>query len=331
MNPNQPNTYSEADVLVLGAGPAGLAAAQHCRDVGLSVICLDKGRFPGGRLCTRSVGDARFDYGAQFFTARTPDSASWVEAAKSSQQLAEWHTSLSPREPQVPPRWIAAGGFRNLAQYWAQGQVLTETQAASMESASGHWLIHTTDQRTFVGRCLLITFPLPQALAFLDDHQLEPIPDELRAVYYHPCLALMCRTSEPPPWTGWLEPAGSAAQTIAFVGDNQHKGVSAVPALTVHCAPLFSAAHFAAPAEAILRHAEAALGKLLPPVVECEVMRWRYSQTVNPVAGPFWPLMLHGQPPMALAGDGFGRSRIESAIGSGLAAARWFLTQLGSS
>jgi predicted NAD/FAD-dependent oxidoreductase len=328
MNPDHPNSNSQADVLVLGAGAAGLTAAKFCRKAGLSVICLDKGRYPGGRMCTRSVGDARFDYGAQFFTARTPDSATWVEAAKSSQKLAEWTTSLSPREPQAQPRWVAAGGFQNLAQYLADGHVLTQTRAGSMESTGGHWLIHTTDQRTFVGRCLLITFPLPQALAFLDDHQLEPIPNELRAVYYHPCLALMCRTAQPPSWTGWLEPTGNAAHTIAFVGDNQHKGVSAVPALTVHCAPFFSAAHFTAPADAILRHAEAALGELLPPVLECEVMRWRFSQTVNPVAEPFWPILLHGKPPLALAGDGFGRSRIESAVCSGLAAARWLLTQL---
>lgn len=39
-----------ADVLVIGAGPAGLSAAVWCRDLGLSVVIVEAARQPGGQL-----------------------------------------------------------------------------------------------------------------------------------------------------------------------------------------------------------------------------------------------------------------------------------------
>ena len=45
------------DVIVLGAGLAGLAAARRLSEGGLSVLVLDKGRRPGGRATTRTPRD----------------------------------------------------------------------------------------------------------------------------------------------------------------------------------------------------------------------------------------------------------------------------------
>ena len=67
-------------VLVVGAGLAGLTAAQWLQDRGHTVTVAEKGRAPGGRVSTRRVlnGDAdraelatmAFDHGAQYFTVR---------------------------------------------------------------------------------------------------------------------------------------------------------------------------------------------------------------------------------------------------------------------
>ena len=62
----------DVDILVVGAGMAGLAAARHLRQAGCQVLLVDKGRRPGGRLATRSLGSGVFDHGAQYFTARDP-------------------------------------------------------------------------------------------------------------------------------------------------------------------------------------------------------------------------------------------------------------------
>lgn len=58
------------DVLIIGAGLAGLSAANELKRAGHNVLIIDKGRGIGGRLAGRRIGDASFDHGAQFFTAR---------------------------------------------------------------------------------------------------------------------------------------------------------------------------------------------------------------------------------------------------------------------
>lgn len=53
-------------VVVVGAGIAGLMAAQSLSNSGHDVVVVDKGRSPGGRLATRRINDATLDHGAQF-------------------------------------------------------------------------------------------------------------------------------------------------------------------------------------------------------------------------------------------------------------------------
>ena len=60
---------SIADVLIVGAGMSGMAAASDLVRAGRKVLVVDKGRGIGGRMATRRVGDAVFDHGAQFITA----------------------------------------------------------------------------------------------------------------------------------------------------------------------------------------------------------------------------------------------------------------------
>ena len=57
-------------VVVVGAGVAGLMAAQSLVKNGHDVVVVDKGRSPGGRLATRRIDNATLDHGAQFFTVR---------------------------------------------------------------------------------------------------------------------------------------------------------------------------------------------------------------------------------------------------------------------
>ena len=72
------------DVLIIGAGLAGLAAASDLKSQGRNVIVVDKGRGPGGRLASRHIANASFDNGALFMTSRHPRFLSqvqqWIEA-----------------------------------------------------------------------------------------------------------------------------------------------------------------------------------------------------------------------------------------------------------
>src|SRR4051812_5903801 len=67
------------DVLIVGAGLAGLMAGHVLADAGKRVVLLDKGRSVGGRMATRRIGGGLADHGAQFFTVRDPEFGKFVE------------------------------------------------------------------------------------------------------------------------------------------------------------------------------------------------------------------------------------------------------------
>ena len=68
------------DVVIVGAGLAGLLLARELQTRGRRPVLLEKSRGPGGRLATKRVEGVVFDQGAQFFTARTPRFAAEIEA-----------------------------------------------------------------------------------------------------------------------------------------------------------------------------------------------------------------------------------------------------------
>src|SRR5215212_2158175 len=72
-----------ADVLVLGAGVAGLAAAQELSQAGLRVIVIEARDRIGGRVFTQHVPGhpLPIELGAEFIHGRPPESLALVEQA----------------------------------------------------------------------------------------------------------------------------------------------------------------------------------------------------------------------------------------------------------
>lgn len=67
-------TFLECDVLVVGAGPAGLAAAAAARESGADVICLDLFSQAGGQYHMRPVvAGGRFDQAPQVVAGRSAE------------------------------------------------------------------------------------------------------------------------------------------------------------------------------------------------------------------------------------------------------------------
>lgn len=64
------NTY---DVIVVGAGMAGLTAARSLAEAGLKVLVVEANDRIGGRIWTRHVGDEAIELGAEFIHGRPPE------------------------------------------------------------------------------------------------------------------------------------------------------------------------------------------------------------------------------------------------------------------
>jgi len=118
---------------------------------------------------------------------------------------------------------------------------------------------------------------------------------------------------------------------IAWIGDNQQKGISPVPALTVHASAAWSREHFDVPQDEVARLLLGAAsawidGPLETSVIERSMQRWKYSQPTTIIPAPM--VAATTQPPIVCCGDAFGGPMVEGAASSGAAAATWMLRVL---
>lgn len=325
----QVNAYKSAmnnDVLIVGAGLAGLMAATKLQAAGRTVLVLDKGRGVGGRLATRRIGPGRADHGAQFFTVRDPQFAAFVAEWEAEGLVYVWSEGWSA-EVDGHPRYVVRNGMTALAKRLAQDlDVRTGVQVKTITAVSSGWQVGAENGRFYHSQALILTPPVPQALALLDagDVVLDTADrTALEAITYAPCLCglFWVEGSVTLPHPGAVQ--GNEKDTLAWLADNQRKGISPeAQLLTLHAGIPFSQHHYEDPPAIVLPLLEQKLAPYLAAdatIRQAQLKRWRYArpQTLYPERC----LLATNQPPLLFAGDAFNGPRVEGAALSGLAAA----------
>jgi renalase len=317
--------------LIVGAGISGLLAANALQGEGWDVTVLEKGRGVGGRMATRRVGGGTFDHGAQFFTVRSDRFSDHVEGWLDAGAATEWSRGFADADGRLNedghPRYRGTRGMTSIPRYLARGlDVRTGERAVRVDTRAGRWEVACESGLRLEASALLLAMPVPQALelATSGDYRLPASArQQLEAVSYGPCLALMVLLDVPAgvPGPGGMQVKG---EPLDWIGDNQRKGISDLPAITIHAGPEWSSAHFEDDEADIQRHllsfAADRLGiDLSTRVVETSLARWRYSWVTNAHPEPF--LAASKDPPLLFCGDSFGQPKVEGAALSGLAAA----------
>lgn len=347
----------DADVVIVGGGIAGLVAARELVAVGARVIVLEKGRGVGGRMATRRLGTAVCDHGAQFFTVRSRAFGTLAGDAHDAGAAVEWCTGF-PRvtaSGMLPPgdghpRWRGMPGMTSLPKYLAaefdptRCEVRTAVKVSSIGITGDAVTIGLDEGSPLHASAAIVSAPVPQSLDLLAAGGLLPptgtaldpaAVETLRSIDYDPCFALMLVLDRPSlvPAPGGIqfEADGPAAGPIAWLADNQQKGISPTPSLTVHATAAFSRKHFDTPADEVAALLLEAVADWIdgPPataVVEQSLHRWKFAQPVTTVAEPL--VAVSTQPPIVCCGDAFGGAKVEGAASSGLAAARWVVRVL---
>lgn len=192
---------SHSDILVIGAGMAGLACATALAETGLDVRVIDKGRGPGGRMAARRVEIAgevvSFDHGAQYFTARDPGFQRAVAQWEYQRVVARW-------EPAGPEAWVGVPGMNGPIRAMAQPlDVRWGMRALALSRIQEGWSVDTGDER-LKARTVLVAVPAEQAGELLAkvDRDLAAIP---AGVQSQPCWAVMA---------GFAVPLGTHTDTI---------------------------------------------------------------------------------------------------------------------
>ena len=321
-----------ADVVVVGAGLAGLTAARRLATSGRSVIVIDKGVSVGGRLATRRIGTAVLDHGAQFFTVRSAEFAAQVDRWVADGVVDVWCHGFGTADGH--PRYRARTGMNALAKSLVTddvdlrlGQMVFAVERPDADTLSGtdaSWTVVIDDGTRHHARSVVITSPLPQTFGLLIDSGID-LPEDLISTGYDPTVALLAVLDRPSGITDALTADRLHGSPFSFVGDNHSKGISPLPAVTFHADTAWSREHFEDDPAAIAATLTAAATPFIggARILEHQVKKWRFATPAR-----LWPERYWATDGVVLAGDVFagpGGSNVEAAYLSGRAAAGYLL------
>jgi renalase len=324
--------HTHTDILIVGAGMAGLMAAHSLVQQHINVLLVEKNARVGGRLATAKVGGGLADTGAQFFTVRNPHFRTFVDHWLDEGLAFEWALgwsdgSLSSAPFDRHPRYAVHGGMAALADHLAAGlDICLDTQITLIALNGDGWLAQDHRGHTLTASALLLTPPVPLSLNMLNAGQVVLSGKDraaLEALTYDPCLVGLFtvegRVRLPEP--GAIRRPNAP---ISWLADNQRKGLSPDRTLiTVHASAAHSRKIWARPDWEVLVALESAVREFKDrsaTVSDARLERWLYSIPVRPYPNRY----LHSinLPSLVFAGDSFGSPRVEGAALSGLAAAK---------
>lgn len=306
------------DVLIIGAGIAGLTLAQRLQTAGLQVLVIDKSRGVGGRLATRRVGEDRLDHGLPYLEIQGPHTAAMIAqwlGRDLIQPLGDLVTWSPSQGFQTDNRtlWSSTEGINSIAKHIAQNLTIARDQRAIwIRPQADHWQIGIEHQtHTHAARTLVLTQPAPQA-----GELVAPLPwgQELKNIPYEPCIAVLAGYGDPlsPAWSGctWDHP------TLAWTAWEHHKRRQGTT-LLIQSSAAYAQDRFDHPNPHHLGHdliaqLRAYLPEIPPHPLWLQVHRWRYARCQNPLGDT--PLLLQNHPPLWYCGDGCGDRGLEGAI-----------------
>lgn len=315
--------------LIIGAGLSGLVAARTLTDAGMRVTVLEKEDKVGGRMRTDLIEDGVFDHGAQFFTIRSNRFEEMVGTWISAGVVEEWTRGFAAPNGKHRvdgyPRYKGTRGMSAITQYLAQDlDVLTGVEASGLRRDRS-WEVIASGS-TYSADALVLTIPAPSALALVESNSIL-LPPEIREalenIGYEPCIAVMALLDGPGevPEPGGVQIGGDP---LFWIADNRKKGISEVPAITIHAGPEFSREHAhtddARVTYLLLEEAKDYIGA---GVIKTAVYRWKYSMPTRTHEEPF--VYVEGPPPLVFCGDAYAGPKVEGAVLSGLAAAEKLL------
>lgn len=179
-----------SEIIVIGAGMAGLTCAGELARAGHSVTILDKGRGPGGRMAARRAEIAgemvSFDHGAQYFTARDPAFQSRITEWEKQGVVARW---TAAEKADGDAAWVGVPGMNGPIRAMAQDlDVRWGVRAEALTRTTGWFVDAGAD--SFEADILLVCVPAEQASELM-----QPCSPDFGAiagsVTSEPCWAVM--------------------------------------------------------------------------------------------------------------------------------------------
>jgi len=334
---NLPKLHGK-NVVVIGAGMAGLICAQKLQHQGINVTVLEKSAGVGGRMATRRLQGNWADHGAQYLSAHGEAFERFIHKLQNLGIVTEWTNNihqltpegLQPPDPaMIYPRYTCPQGMTAIAKYLAQDleQVLLDTRIIAVEVQGQQWLLTTETQNQFVADAIVSTLPAPQFLALFQDLPAPEFVKAIQSVKFNPNITIMAGYAVSPEllpsWQAVRCMDDSILSWVSF-DSTKHPHQAAQPVFVLQ-----STAEFARQSleEGDLQKVGTPMlqraGEFLDPWLRdpewWQVHRWRYA-LVDEILGVDC-LVTTVPLPLVCAGDWCAGKNVEGAYTSGLAAA----------
>lgn len=351
---------TDQDVIVVGAGLAGLTCARRLHHAGYQVSLLEKSRGVGGRLATRRLDGMPLDHGARYLTVASPRWQWLIDRWLAEQLIVPWRPqsyglgagrTLRDR-PLTAMLYAAPAGMNAVGKELAEGLMIHHHQRVINLSTSSdpRWTITTqraADQTTgqFRAKAIVMALPAPQIVPMLSSlgtwAPIKTVTKALETVSYAPMITVMAQyanaltqPADPLPCAAaapWMV-EGQADTALFWVGlDSSKRSLDRIN-VVIHSSAAFArdwleATDLQPAGEALLAHASQRVADWLARPHHWQVHRWRYAFVERPCEQPM--PMATTPLPLITCGDWCGKAHLDSALEAGWRAAATLHNAMG--
>lgn len=251
------NKISTTDIVVIGAGMAGLVCTQQLQKAGYSVQIVEKSRGVGGRVATRRLYDTRADHGVGYIKPEGELLQSFVDVLFQEGILQVWtdrvykisNGSYEAITASSSPYYIAPDGMSAIAKFIAKDLDVHLGQRASKivyniaPNADNFWKIITESGEEFSAKALVIAIPAPQAVevlerslsteGFLNKILNKSFFDKLCSADYYPSISVMAGYSNNINLLEWKALTFSDDAVLEWIGVDSSKRKNSLQPLLV--------------------------------------------------------------------------------------------------
>jgi predicted NAD/FAD-dependent oxidoreductase len=344
------------DVIIVGAGVAGLVCGRQLLRAGLDVLLVEKSAGLGGRMSTRRIayksGDPPIavDHGAQYITADTDAFHRLIRELVVADVLVEWTRSIHHLDPtglhpgsvdHQHPRYSSPLGMTAFAKYLAGSlKIEINTQVTHIKTENHYWQVIAKDGKQFQARSLVMAIPAPQVLGVMGEIlKQSPLLGLLKSALYYPCLTVIAGFDPRISLPAWKGITCKQDPILAWVGlDSSKRPSPQIPVIVFQATASFSekitsgeTADLQKAGLEVLKHASQRLDRWMENPQWMQVHRWRYALPMETVGLASLATRMPNRAPLVCAGDWCAGGKVEGAWSSGLDAAEQLLSLLGIS
>jgi len=317
-------------IAIIGAGIAGLSAANALQKAGYAVHLFDKSRGSGGRMSSKRSDAGALDLGAQYFTARDRRFVDEVQQWQANGWAEEWSPHLyNHKNGQLTPspdeqiRWVGTPRMSAITR-GLLGRLTVNFSCRITDLIHGekHWHLLDSDECTHGPFShVIVATPAPQAIALLASA--PKLASTVAGVKMDPtwAVALAFETPLDTPMQGCFvqdSPLDWLARNRSKPGRDE-----ALDTWVLHATSAWSRQHLDLPKEAVIEHLHGAFAELIhctmPAPVFTLAHRWLYAR---PSGAHEWGALADADLGLYACGDWCLSGRVEGAWLSGQEAAR---------